>query len=176
MLCYRHAGTSEVDAICATLDYASVPYTETVDPHLAHDVELHIGAGSPLLGDDDDKDGVVLAGWSVVFLYASRLAHTLPSRPLHMAMCLQSLRLVESESLAAMEARLRDHVSSPWLCDELLESTAADFLFIHRLRRLRAHEGVSFERYPRLHEYMDQDPTRASCNYVAAAPNNCVVS
>ena len=76
---------------------------------------------------------------------------------------------VISEQVEALFAH-----GKPWLVSELEESTAADFLLIARLRRMR-DDGHSLRTYPLLLAYSDRNPAFAE-NYYESAPTSCLVS
>lgn len=159
--------SAETAAVLDTLTYAQAEYEVRFDYDL-YEPRLIVteAPGGPDDEAGDDVDAPVtttIVGWSPIFTFASRLAHTMPSAPLHMAIVTEALRFVDRASLAALEERLAAK-NFPWLCSELCESTAADFLCIHRLRHMRA-AGRDFGPFPRLQEYMDYNPGSSTDTY-----------
>ena len=156
-LSYR-AATPETSAICATFEYAKAEY-EVVEDAEACEATLIV-------------DGTTITGWLPIFVFASRMAHTLPGDRLEMAMVMEAIAKIDGASLAQVEA-LFAH-GKPWLVSELEESTAADFLLIARLRRMR-DDGHSLRTYPLLLAYSDRNPAFAE-KYYESAPTSCLVS
>ena len=160
---FVHSGqpNPNTDAILSTLNFAC----ETDDVG----VSVNASLTEPRLSIDEDH--VTLHGWAPIFVYVSRLAHTLPSDAFNMALVVEMLRFVDNVSLGVLEEQL---CGQTWLCSCFDESTAADFLCISRLR----HLDVSATEFPRLREYMDQNPAHATSMYHTDTSVNwgCVVS
>ena len=150
--------TPEVRAIRRTLDFGCIGFAEEIG-QVDDGVELH------LQGIDD----AVIRGWMAVFVLASRLAHTMPSaNSVDHAVTLEWIALESSaDGFARLESHLADRMSGDaadpqdgaetpvWLSD-FDATTAADILWIERIRAM--HGQLS----PILIRYMRQDPTHKS--------------
>lgn len=168
-------GLEQGEATIMTLKCAEVDIKQCMDPHATPSLVV--------LGE------FTVSGVDPIFVYASRLAHTLPSDPEHCAIVWEWVEMERQlmrdihwrcmswldtsgllwrwaswihakatqqhveDTLTLLEDELAENV---WL-DGFENSTAADFCWIARLRRLcRTYDLSSF---PRVCAYARRDPT-----------------
>ena len=146
--------TPEVRAIKRTLAFGCKEYEEEVG-------QVDDGVELRLEGAYDE----VIRGWMAVFVLVSRLARTLPStNSVHHALVFEWIALPSSEDgLARLEADLAKRMSgdppagndTPVWVGDFDCTTAADILWIERVRALR--EEIS----PTLIRYIRQDIVQA---------------
>ena len=143
---------AEVDAIKKTFDYLGEQY----DIEVTSERELKLSVNY----EDEVHE---LTGFDPIFTYCSRLAHTLPSNPVHAAMVVQDIRAAENLKLEEIEEKLVSSMENSehekwWMNPYFKESTAADFYLTSRLKRERA-SGISLDDFPCVSIYADFDPT-----------------
>jgi glutathione S-transferase len=114
-----------------------------------------------------------ITGHHSVFLFASRLAHTMHSDP-HAAALVDMWLEMERDTMAKLArvppARqgaflrsvlrlLDDHLEGEnWLLPTFTASTAADFCWIARLQWLQKRHALALDDFPHVRRYMEQDP------------------
>ena len=147
----------ETSAVRATLDYKGVAYdTRLAD---AGDDELSLFVPAEAAGGDE----CTLRGFRAAFTFCSRRAHTMPSDPLCAGIVAEKLEWAIGAGLDALERTLEENAArgSAWLCEEFIESSAADFYLACRLRHMRG-DGQTFDAYPALRRYMAQNPAEST--------------
>ena len=123
------------------------------------------------LSFDGGKESIT--GHHSVFLFASRLAHTMHSDP-HAAAVVDMWLEMERDTMGKLArvppARqtaflrsvlrlLEDHLEGEdWLLPTFATSTAADFCWIARLQWLHKRHTLGLDDFPNVRRYMEQDP------------------
>jgi hypothetical protein len=162
-----------VAAIQMTLDYANVAYDDVMQKN-ADDGGSDTEGTVELIVEDD-----VIKGELAAFLCASRMAHTLPSDPVHCGLVTSAIVDIDDMCIDELEHRLEVSKPNPWLLPQFVESTAADFLCISKFRLLREDNLVDGKEYPLVDAYLDTDPSEATSTYADVdqdAPSRCVVA
>ena len=148
----------ETSAVRSTLDFIGINYEATLAED-EDDMSFLIPAG--MEPNTDDEDDAEISGFPAVFMLCSRWAHTMPSNALHAALVTEKVEFARHAPLDKLEKLLAENAEKErtWLCGEFVESTAADFFLVCRLRHMRSEEGATFDDFPLLAKYVDSDPS-----------------
>ena len=126
------------------------------EEELEHGMELRVPARpcAPMKGESV----VTLRGFFPTFLYASRLAHTVPGAADSFLHVVDRVHFARHSPLWAIE----DFFASspgPWLCSQWLKgSTAADFYLFCRLQIVNREHPEVFDDLPHLKRFLQSDP------------------
>mgnify|MGYP001436495260 CR=1 FL=1 len=163
-----------VAAIQMTLDYANVAYDDVMQKNADDDGSDAEDTVELIAGDD------VIKGELAAFLCASRMAHTLPSDPVHCGLVTSAIVDIDDMCLDELEHRLEASQPNPWLLPQFVESTAADFLCICKFRLMREDKLIDSKDYPHVDSYLDTDPSEATSTYAdidqEASSSRCVIA